>query len=63
MSLLQVTPSGALPVSPLSRVKHAVQQLGYLPPSESMALQMEFGIAESQLEAMEERFRYEKESA
>jgi len=28
-----------------------------------MALQMEFGIAESQLEAMEERFRYEKESA
>lgn len=53
----QETPQEAFRGTPLSRVKAVVEQLGYLPPSEALAIQFEFGVSEQSLEAMEERFR------
>lgn len=57
MNTPQETPQGIPSGTPLSRVKAAVEELGYLPPSEALALQQEFGVSSSSLEAMEERFR------
>lgn len=57
MNTQQEIPQGIPSGTPLTRVKAAVEELGYLPPSEALAIQKEFGISSSSLEAMEERFR------
>jgi hypothetical protein len=57
MNTQQETPQGIPSGTPLTRVKAAVEELGYLPPSEALAIQKDFGISPQSLEAMEERFR------